>query len=475
MSKKRIFLKYDKFGKLVPKSLTISQNDQFPMGGSYVEILRQSCCCQNNLAEVVIGNLEEGSTIDDFINLLNNGGITFTNCTICFPTCTLNVSELGTNIGNYVLFGSVESILLGFDDLTNQQDPDFSLSLDCCPNIIASVETYLKYAETVIPYNLDLCCNNLFSSTETYIKYVEAFDFIPGDNPLAPLCGCPSFLGTPLGYETYSESPYFTFPCEEYSCQKAISAYETHVIFSENIGIPTLPDPNTSPLDYINYSISTPCDYTPSLQSCVLGLETTLGQTDLQALLDSGIIEIPGLSTTYSSCEIQDWLDNGMSFSDLQNLLVNAPMHLTQHSSKNIGEKITQLLVNDIAYSVSIPPNTFGITNILEKGIVQTGSIFDGKDVFYGIEDLRSFYSTLTPNDFASIFDPTLDRGIVEIGLLGGESIFYQFLESISGRTDLMSSAPPEDWITLLLNQGIKIQFADSCQITVSFIRDVEE
>ena len=119
MSKKRIFLKYDKFGKLVPKSLTISQNDQFPMGGSYVEILRQSCCCQNNLAEVVIGNLEEGSTIDDFINLLNNGGITFTNCTICFPTCTLNVSELGTNIGNYVLFGSVESILAGLQYLTN--------------------------------------------------------------------------------------------------------------------------------------------------------------------------------------------------------------------------------------------------------------------------------------------------------------------------------------------------------------------
>lgn len=473
MSKRRIFLKYDESGKLIPKSLTISQDGKFPMGGSYVETLRQSCCCQNNLAEVVIGNLPEGSTIDDFIDLLSGGGITFTNCTICTPTCPLKLSELGNNIGNYVLFGSVESTSAGLQYLTNESNPDFSLSLDCCPNIIVFVETYFKYAEAFITYNLDLCCNNVFASIETYLKYEDALPFL---GYTIPVCGCTAYLGNVFGHFLLDDSGY-AVTCEN-NCLNAISSYSTYEEeYCTYFGISPVSDPTTGPIDYISYNLPfTSCNYTPSLQSCVLGLQDNLGITDLQALLNFGILEVPGVSNEYSACEIENWLNEGLSSSELLTMFddpANGIAHLTQHSSKNIGEKITQLLANDIPYSVIIPPGSnIGIQNILDKGMIQTGDIFDGKDVFYGIEDLRSFCSTLNSTDFAVLIVNIFDKGLVEIGALGGESIFYKFLEIIKNRTDLMASAPPDQWITVLLDRGVKIQFADNCEITVSFIRD---
>jgi len=42
--------------------------------------------------------------------------------------------------------------------------------------VIASVETYLKYAEAVglTEIGYSTCCNNIFASVETYLKYAEA-------------------------------------------------------------------------------------------------------------------------------------------------------------------------------------------------------------------------------------------------------------------------------------------------------------
>lgn len=435
---------------------------------------KQLCCCKNDLVEKVIQNLPEGSTIDDFIDLLSGEGITITDCKICKPKCTLKVTELGTNIGNYILFGSPETVFQGVSNLTGNANPDFLLSLDCCPNIIASVETYLKYAEAAtLVYNLDLCCSNILANTETYLEYAEAFV-----GPQIPACGCPAFLGGVDSYFYGYVEPNLV-ECPQYPCINAISSYFKYEDYCSWVGITPLPDPGTSPLDYISYnSPQTSCNYIPSLQSCVLGLETTLGQTDLQTLLDYGIAEVPGFANKYSSCQIQNWLNNGITFNDIEDLLLDTNngikgiIHLTEHSSKNIGEKINQLLLNDIPYTIFVPPsNNFGIRNILDKGIVQTGNIFNGKDVFYKIENLRSFCSTLTVSQFAFLFSLVLDKGIAEIGIIDGSSIFYKFLNIIASRTDLMSSAPPNDWINLLLNQGVKIQFADNCQITISFIQ----
>lgn len=45
--------------------------------------------------------------------------------------------------------------------------------------VIASVETYLKYAEAADSGGGETCCNNVFASVETYLKYLEAVNGVP--------------------------------------------------------------------------------------------------------------------------------------------------------------------------------------------------------------------------------------------------------------------------------------------------------
>jgi len=102
--------------------------------------------------------------------------------------------SLEYSVGENISFNDAIFTYLDLGFTTNQSDQNIKIKLDtfnpyCCPDqckntteplrryVLASVETYLKYAEAVeltYPYQPPKCCRNVAATVETYLKYSEA-------------------------------------------------------------------------------------------------------------------------------------------------------------------------------------------------------------------------------------------------------------------------------------------------------------
>lgn len=110
-------------------------------------------------------------------------GIVITNCGICCPNC---------NQHDVYSFASVETQLKIFERLgltaavpalppAGAVAPSFGESGPCCSNVAASVETYLKWNEQVLPsenYDITTCCNGFSECFDKLLCWAQS------DSPL---------------------------------------------------------------------------------------------------------------------------------------------------------------------------------------------------------------------------------------------------------------------------------------------------
>ena len=464
--KKRAFVKYTNKGKIIPGSLIVGTSGGYPKDGLYEEVTPNLCCelLQPQCFKTILQGLFDSIPIDDrapletlnsiltTVNLplsLDNLGYTTTCCT-CSSCST--ISSFGT-----ITMASVENFLKFYEAIVRSGDG----SSLCCLGALASIETYLKMQESINSSSgpSALCCPNALARIETYLKFNEARNYSSGSE--TPICGCNTVFS---GIETYLKYWEATNGATDNSavascpCNDVISSYERYVIYCSALEIPaTLPEPIT-PLDYVSYGSPT-CGLTPTQQSCVLALEATIGTECLQDRLNTGIIDVPGQSNTYLSCQLQDILASSAQPDKckvLQNLQDRGVVHETDAASQNAGEKLLAFLDKGI-----------DILPILDKGVIQSG-LFNQHDAFY---KLNLLYSAVGASNIQGVVLSILDRGLLEYGNSTDGSAFFTAIEILAARPDMTESLMM-DFIDYLLSRGLVMTFGPDCKVSITTTND---
>jgi len=457
--KKRAFVKYTKKGKIIPGSLIVGTSGGYPKDGLYEEVTPNLCCETPQCFKTILQGLFDSIPIDDpnpldtlrnilfTTNLpasLDNIGYTTTCCT-CSSCST--ISSFGT-----INMASVETFLKFYEGIVRSGDA----SSLCCLGALSSVETFLKFQEAINSFSgpSALCCPNVLASIETYLKFSEARTYSGSETPI---CGCNTVFGNVPQYFKYWEATNratINSAVASCPCNDVISSYERYVYYCSVLGVPaTLPEPIT-PLNYVSYGSPT-CGLTPTQQSCVLALEAILGTECLQARLDYGIIDVPGQSNTYLSCQLQDIFSSSSDPDKcevLQNLQDKGVVHETDAASQNAGEKLITFLDKGI-----------DIDRRLDKGTVQSG-LFNQHDAFY---KLNVLYSAVGAANINMVVDRILDKGLLEYGNSTDGSAFFTAIEILAARPD-MTETLMMDFIDYLLDRSLVMTFGPDCKVSIT-------
>lgn len=463
-NKKKAFIKYTKNGKIIPGSLITTTGGNPPKNGYYKEVETDICCnpstkktCIENVLQKLFDQLPFGSTTTELDELLSTEQpIKFTMLDIGFKTTECNCLNCNAkNVSNFNISftGTIEKSLQYFEALGAH-------SSDCCVKILSIADTYIKLSESLgtnFP-GVSFCCPNIFASIE---KYLITTSFLFFERPEIPRCGCPQVFASVETYLKYREAispiniPLYT----NCPCINGFASYETYAKYAEAVGI--IPLPPIPGQDYMGFGFPS-CSLNPKLETCALSLEPLCSAEDFNRIKDKAIIEQPGKSNTFFSCQA---VSNPIfTCSDIDIFLDKGIVNETNYSSQNIGEKIQYLINNGL-------PSSF-IYSSLDYGIIQS-NLPDNSKAFYKLDFL---YDIFGPSEIVNVVNIILkstnglfdNSGLIEYGVEQSEElILYTAIKILNNRPDMNPSLLVE-YVRYIMEKGLIFSYGPDCQVSVT-------